>query len=303
MKTVLCHFFNEEHLLPWWLDHHKKIFDHGIMIDYASTDSSRDIIKKICPTWEIRPSRNEYFTPKDIDAEVMDIEATLTDWRICLNATEFLYGNTDHLVSKPGNKFQYMLANYVFVDMEDPAKGPVHLSHDKPLHKQRYWGYFAPDYPNKEPDFGRMAPNRLNRAIHNFTIPYFDDGRHYPDTVHMFDDLAIFYYGHADTSEAGIKRKEQIKSKVARDMKDGHHNRNCGQFVDEIQNRHRPKSIDLTEKIKHICSYQYPDEISTVVIDESIQNVTELAVTYEGTVVEIPATDSKLIQAEPRVIG
>ena len=76
MKIVLCHFFNEEHLLPWWLDHHKKIFDHGIMINYHSTDRSCEIIKEICPTWQIRPSRNEYFHPKDIDAEVMDIEAT-----------------------------------------------------------------------------------------------------------------------------------------------------------------------------------------------------------------------------------
>jgi hypothetical protein len=40
-----------------------------------------------------------------------------------------------------------------------------------------------------------------------------------------------------------------------------------------------------------------------VIIDEPIQNITELAITYEGTVVEIPAIDSKLIQAEPRVIG
>jgi hypothetical protein len=255
MKTVLCHFFNEEHLLPWWLKHHKAIFDHGIMIDYASTDRSRDIIKEICPTWEIRPSRNEYFTPKAIDAEVMDIEATLTDWRICLNVTEFLYGNTDHLISKPGNKFQYMLANYVFVDMEDLAKGPVHLFHDKPLHEQRCWGYFAPDYPNREPNFSLAHPNRLNRAMHNFTIPYFDDGRHYPDTDHMFDDLAIFYYGHADISEAGIKRKEQIQTKVSPEMKSGHHIRNHDQFISEIKDVHRPKAIDLTEKIRPILEH------------------------------------------------
>ena len=52
-KTVVTHFFNEEYLLPWWLEHHKKYFDHGVMIDYNSTDSSVEIIKKICPTWTI----------------------------------------------------------------------------------------------------------------------------------------------------------------------------------------------------------------------------------------------------------
>jgi hypothetical protein len=139
--------------------------------------------------------------------------------------------------------------------MEDPVKGPVHLFHDKPLHEQCCWGYFAPDYPNREPDFGLNHPNRLNRAMHNFTIPYFDDGRHYPDTVHMFDDLAIFYYGHADISEAGIKRKEQIKSKVANEYKSGHHHRTRDQFINEIQTVHRPKSADLTEKIKPILEH------------------------------------------------
>ena len=60
-KTVLTHFYNEEYLLPWWLDHHKKYFDHGILIDYASTDKSVEIIKEICPTWTEVKSKNEFF--------------------------------------------------------------------------------------------------------------------------------------------------------------------------------------------------------------------------------------------------
>jgi hypothetical protein len=48
MKTVISHFYNEEYMLPWWLKHHRQYFDHGILIDYGSTDKSLDIIKKIC---------------------------------------------------------------------------------------------------------------------------------------------------------------------------------------------------------------------------------------------------------------
>ena len=44
-KTVLCHFYNEEWILPFWLKHHREIFDHGIMIDYNSTDRSVEIIR------------------------------------------------------------------------------------------------------------------------------------------------------------------------------------------------------------------------------------------------------------------
>lgn len=53
-KTYLfAHIKNEEDLLPQWLNHHKNMFDHGVIIDYGSTDNSINIIKEICPTWSI----------------------------------------------------------------------------------------------------------------------------------------------------------------------------------------------------------------------------------------------------------
>jgi hypothetical protein len=61
MLTIISHFYNEEYLLPWWLEHHKKIAPFGVMIDYHSTDRSVEIIKSICPHWEIRTTRNESF--------------------------------------------------------------------------------------------------------------------------------------------------------------------------------------------------------------------------------------------------
>ena len=73
MNTIISHFYNEEYLLPWWLNHHKDMFDHGIMIDYDSTDNSVEIIKSICPKWTIVKSRNRFFQAKDIDSEVEDI--------------------------------------------------------------------------------------------------------------------------------------------------------------------------------------------------------------------------------------
>jgi hypothetical protein len=60
-KTIICHFYNEEYLLPWWLNHHKKIFNDGLMINYGSTDRSVELIKQICPTWKIVDTKNEYF--------------------------------------------------------------------------------------------------------------------------------------------------------------------------------------------------------------------------------------------------
>jgi len=95
MKTVICHFYNEEYLLPFWLNHHKHMFDKGIMINYHSTDRSVDIIKEICPDWDILETRNECFDAHKVDSEVELIEKTITGWRVVLNVTEFLIGDLD----------------------------------------------------------------------------------------------------------------------------------------------------------------------------------------------------------------
>lgn len=246
-KTVVCHFYNEEYLLPWWLKHHSKIFDHGIMIDYKSTDRSRELINLICPTWEIRDSRNEFFDSIPIDQEVMDIEKTITGWRIALNVTEFLYGNTDRLVHRD-ELTQYLLRNYVFVDMEDETKHPKHLLHDLPLYTQRYWGYI-PDTHTKEGPGGVMP--RLNRSIHNFPIEY-KGGRHFGNTNPSFDDLVIFYYGWADISDRGLQRKLQIAPKSTEGG--SVHLRTREQFMKQYHDA-RPICEDLREKMISILAF------------------------------------------------
>jgi len=278
-KTVVSHFYNEEHLLPWWLDHHKKIFDHGILIDYHSTDRSMEIVREICPDWELRYTRNKYFDSVPIDREVMDIERELDGWHMCLNTTEFLYGNISHLDDRT-EPTQYFVGNYVFVDMEDETKGPLLLSHDIPLHEQRYWGY---DEFKNTGQFKGGLMGRMNRSLHNYPVTY-KAGRHWggEDYPKSFDDLVIFYHGWADSGTAGLKRKTQIKSKT----NEGGtvHHRDEDSFR-RAYTELRTLSRDLRESIEHICSYQYSNEISTVVIDEPI------------------TIESKLIQAEPRVIG
>jgi hypothetical protein len=249
MKTVICHFYNEEFLLPWWLKHHGKIFDHGIMLDYASNDRSCDIIREMCPTWEIRPSRNQNFANSSkIDSEVMDIEKVLGGWRMCLNVTEFLYGNTDHLAILP-DPTQYFVGNYVFVDMEDPTKGQVHLWHDVPLHQQRYWGY--DEFANTGGVHGGIM-GRMNRSIHNYPVTY-NGGRHFGNaTPQSFKDLVIFYYGWVDASESGIKRKSQITADRAGT---GPHGYTDEAFLAMLRGTQRSLCRDLKSEIAHILEH------------------------------------------------
>jgi len=93
--TLITNIFNEEYLLPFWLKYHKNVFDHGIVIDWCSTDRSLQIIKQICPTWEIRSTKHIYqgkplFETITADEEIMEIESTISGYKIFLNVTEWL---------------------------------------------------------------------------------------------------------------------------------------------------------------------------------------------------------------------
>ncbi len=89
--TLLTNVFNEEYLLPFWLNHHKNMFDEIIVINYNSTDKSMEICKNICPDCKIVESRNKYFSAVQIDNEIMDIENNIEGIKIVLNTTEFLF--------------------------------------------------------------------------------------------------------------------------------------------------------------------------------------------------------------------
>lgn len=251
MLTVLTHFYNEEYLLPWWLNHHKRIFDHGILIDYHSTDRSREIIKDICPTWQVVTTRNEYFESVAIDQEVMDYEKSIEGWRITLNIPEFLYGNVARLTDLPNQ--QVFLGNYVFIDPTmDSTPDP-----QRPLHEQAHWGHFQAGDGCHNLNLG----SRCSRSLHNYPVTY-TAGRHWGGKAPTYDDLSIFYYGYAFLNSQVIGRKLQIKSKM--DPKElqvaGSSHPNTvteNQFLSNINSYHRPRARDLTNDIEKIIGYNY----------------------------------------------
>jgi hypothetical protein len=93
MAVLISHFKNEAVLLPHWLAHHRRLFRHGVMIDYGSTDGSVDIIREMAPTWEVRPTVNPLGSADGgtrLDAEVEAVEAEFDGWKMVLNTPEFL---------------------------------------------------------------------------------------------------------------------------------------------------------------------------------------------------------------------
>lgn len=235
-KTLLSHLYNEEYLLPWWLEHHKNMFDHGVLIDYNSTDRSIEIIRSICPTWDIVTTKNQFFGAKVIDDEVSDVENNYAGWKICLNTTEFLIGNLNTLSQESNSGV--IIPCYSMVD-NNPEDKP---SYSVPLIEQKYFG-IKPDPQIRRP-----------RYMHNKHYYMYPLGRHI-DQSPTTDELAILWYGWAPFNEDIIKRKLQIQTRMpASDKSNGlgtqhlvDRNKLQAQYLNYLS-----RATDLREELKKI---------------------------------------------------
>lgn len=188
--TVVCHFRNEEVYLPYWLRHHRRLFRHGVLLDYGSTDRSAELVRRLAPGWEVRPSRNAQFDVAAVDAEVMDVEREFGGWKMCLNATEFvLHYDLDEYLD--GLEARHPGAPGVvttgFIVQDAPDQVGVPLTGDD-LWAQRHFGCPEPD-----PALGGTLRSRLlHRAAHGDYAP----GRHSNGVTCLSDPpLYLFWYG------------------------------------------------------------------------------------------------------------
>jgi Glycosyl transferase family 2 len=246
MRTVLTHFYNEEYLLPWWLSHHRKIFDHGILVDYDSTDRSCEIIREMCPTWEIVTSRNRTFHAPTIDHEIQDIERQLSGWRICLNITEFLYG--DYNLMSADEPVQLLIPSHICVDpLWDRAYDP-----DVDLIRQCKHGldfrYNGEKLPLVCMRWGMASAFsiRMARSAHNHAIRYDFVGRHWHSM--NTEDLVIFWHGWSPMNHHIIRRKAQIKDRIP-----------PGDFANNWGNQHNVTPELLMEQWKNLWCHVSED--------------------------------------------
>jgi len=245
-KTLLCHFYNEEYMLPWFLNHHKQIFDHGIMIDYHSTDRSREIIRELCPTWDIISSRNPNFQADLIDVEVNDLERNIDGWKICLNVTEQLIG--DYTVMDDSNLSELYVPSIFMVDSDRDRL----VTQERPLYEQKFNGFTFRDSD-------QAFLERRSRRLHRTNKPYptistaecMAPGRHY--NVCSDIDLVILYYGWCPFDDRGIARKLQIQTQIPLiDRQRGwgyHHITNKETLTYRLENEFIPRSRDISKEI------------------------------------------------------
>jgi len=252
-KTIISHFYNEEYLLPWWLSHHKKFFDHGILINYHSTDNSVNIIKEICPEWTIVNTKNKYFESKYIDREILEYEYKIDGWKMCLNTTEFLIGDysiLDNLISG----YQLLLGNYVFVD-----SNLSYLDTNKPIYDQINNGYVSKDDDHSKLGYGF----RSHRSIHSKSIYYPSEGGRHFGGKRSTNNLVIFYYAYLIGIQEIIARKIQIQDKmskieISKLKPKGPHPNIVDQkmFIDKINKYQRPLCKDMSAEIARLIELQ-----------------------------------------------
>jgi hypothetical protein len=201
--TLISHFYNEEFLLPYWLRHHYPLFDHGVLIDYASTDRSRHIIKELAPSWEVRPSRNEWFDARDVDAEVMEVERAFPGWKMVLNTTEFALCHDLRLFLRRMEKCRPDVTGIWGFDlvMVDPLARQDDEVSAAPLYFQKRWGYH-----------GRGTRSRL---LHRCPDGRYDTGRHSTPLVAkvLNDSLFVLWFSWSPIRHLR-GRKLQIQHRI-----------------------------------------------------------------------------------------
>ena len=199
--TLLTNVYNEEYLLPFWLQHHKDMFDELIVVDYRSTDKSIEICKKICPKCKIITTRNAYFDAEDIDKEFMDLEKSIVGIKMVLNTTEFLF------CEKPIKE--------IFAGLATPTSIAVNAV--SPFSKKVYDNINN----NYELFFNMLNDDvvyhhdRGTRQIHTFPHGNYTTGRHTTNNPTIqTNELHIVWFGYYPLNDRLLGRKLQIKTKM-----------------------------------------------------------------------------------------
>lgn len=238
-SVVICHVYNEEFLLPYWLAHHRRLFDHGVIIDYASTDGTRAAFERAGLDWEFRPSRNERFDPVPVDAEVMDVEAEFPEgvWKMALTVTEYLFTSSLDRITRQCRPDAQALGITIAMMIDPPSHRALPVSPRIPLYLQRHHGDLRSDLPYRyrflhralrgEYEVGRHQTNLPSETVDGLVLKWgyspFDaiKARKLQIGARIPEEAARKGLGHQHmVDEAGLEQQYQQRQQDVRDLLD-----------------------------------------------------------------------------------
>ena len=200
--TVFTNVYNEEYMLPFWLEHHKGIFDHGVVFDWDSTDSSMDIVRKVCPTWEIIKAPQKYFDAYENDVILMNEEMKHTGYKMVLNTTEFLIS--------PNPIRQYLSPNLNSYYMRTVPSVLSTISYQDPRNLLELFSGIE-----RVCIGGIPITDRAKRCIHSYNHGHYSLGRH-RETLPITEDIPFYtiWFGFYPWNPKFHQRKLQIKDRI-----------------------------------------------------------------------------------------
>jgi len=221
-NILISHFYNEDALLTQWIRHHAPLFDCAVLIDYHSTDKSRDIIKREAPdSWNVVYSYNLEFGAAAIDQEVAGYENSFnnTHWRLALTTTEFLFAvglrkKENSVFSNLEDAKAIRIPSLTSVDREDGEWRKNDLS--IALIKQKNLVYFQNGnsgiLTEEEERYVNNHYNRFMHCVRDFQNPYFI-GRHDFRHKSVAKNMHIIKYVYGPFPDF-FSRKLQIKTRI-----------------------------------------------------------------------------------------
>lgn len=217
---LISHFYNEDALLTQWIRHHAPLFDCAVLIDYNSTDKSREIINREAPdSWNTVASHNREFGAMAIDSEVSGYENSFDNdhWRLALTTTEFLFSvglrrEDNPIFGDLKGAHAIRIPSLTVVDDENAPRNDL----SKALIQQKNRFYFQDGNSGVlSPEEELYVNNHYNRFMHkirDFRNPY-HIGRHDFRHASIQKNMHILKYVYGPFPEF-YSRKLQIKTRM-----------------------------------------------------------------------------------------
>ena len=216
-NILITHFYNEEALLTQWIRHHAPLFNCAVLIDYDSTDKSRDIIRREAPdSWNVVTSFNRDFGAVGTDVEVSGYENSFDNnyWRLALTTTEFLFTTgirrKENAIFENGNAIR--IPSLSVVDKDGSGKNDK----SQALVRQKNAFYFQDGasgiLTDEEERYVNNHYNRFMHTIRDFHNPYMV-GRHEFRHASIQRNMHILKYMYGPFPEF-YSRKLQIKTRM-----------------------------------------------------------------------------------------
>ena len=219
-NILISHFYNEDALLTQWIRHHAPLFNCAVLIDYNSTDKSRDIIRREAPdSWNLVYSHNHEFGALAIDQEVSGYENSFDNnhWRLALTTTEFLFATglrrkENTIFDGLGETKAILIPSISSIDKEESSKPDPSVS----LLKQKNLVYFQNGssgiLTNIEENHINNHYNRFMHCVRDFRNPY-SIGRHDFRHASVPKNMHIIKYVYGPFPDF-FSRKLQIKTRI-----------------------------------------------------------------------------------------